>query len=228
VRVTLRRRQGVTVVNPPLSPGVPQAQRSDGVLRFGIVGRIARWKGQDVFLRAFAAAFPDGATTAAIIGAPLFTGDDRAFEQDLRGLAEELGFAGRVEFRGFRDDIRAELARLDVAVHASRTAEPWGQTVAEAMAAGLPVVATDEGGPAELIHDGIDGLLVPRGDPQALSAALRRLHDAPDLRRRLAVAAPRAIEHLKPEEAARRLARIYAEMTSKRNGSAVPAADGYC
>ena len=78
-------------------------------------------------------------------------------------------------FRGFRADVPGELAALDVLVHASVQAEPFGQVIVEGMAAGLAVVATGAGGPAEIIDDGVDGLLVPPGDVGALADALRLL-----------------------------------------------------
>ncbi len=97
-------------------------------------------------------------------------------------MARELGLADRVSFRGFAEDVHAELARLDVLVHASTVPEPLGQVVLEGMAAGLPVVAADAGGPAEIIDDGVDGLLYPPGDEAALAERLRRLADDRELR----------------------------------------------
>src|SRR6185437_7970799 len=95
----------------PLDPaGAPN-------VAFGMLGRIAPWKGQDLFLRAFAAAFPGGEERAVIVGAAMF--GEEAYERSLPELARELGVAGRVEFRGFREDIWRELASLDVLVNAS-------------------------------------------------------------------------------------------------------------
>ena len=113
---------------------------------FGMLGRIAPWKGQDLFLRAFAEAFPGGTERAVIVGTAMFGEED--YERELPALAAELGLDVRVEFRGFREDIWRELAALDVLVHASLTPEPFGQVVLEGMAAGLPVLAPDEGAPA--------------------------------------------------------------------------------
>ena len=76
---------------------------------FGMVGRIASWKGQDLFLRAFAQAFPEGNDRAVIIGAPMF--GEQEFEHELRRLAQDLSIGERVEFRGFREDIWRELQR---------------------------------------------------------------------------------------------------------------------
>src|SRR5207245_1613973 len=79
-------------------------------------------------------------------GAPLFGAGEERYLEDVRDLGERLGLDGRLELTGFRDDVGAELAGLDVLVHASTLPEPFGQVVAEGMAAGLPVVAAPAGG----------------------------------------------------------------------------------
>ena len=80
-----------------------------GPATFGMLGRIAPWKGQDLFLRAFAAAFPGGEERAVIVGTPMF--GEEAYERELRDARDaSSGWRGRVEFRGFREDIWRELA----------------------------------------------------------------------------------------------------------------------
>lgn len=179
----------------------------DGVFRIGIVGRLAPWKGQDVFLRAFAAAFPDGDERAVIVGTAMFGEDDYADE--LHRLATSLGVGERVEFRGFREDVRAELARLHVLVHASKTAEPFGQVVLEGLASGVPVLASAGGGPSEIITAGVNGILYPGGDHAALAGYLRDLRDDPTLRRRLAVGGVRRALDFGPAAAVDRIEDIY-------------------
>ena len=92
-----------------------------------------------------------------------------------------------MELAGSRGDVPDLLARADVFVLASRS-EGAPISILEAMAAGLPVVASDVGGVGELVVDGATGLLVPAGDPAALAAALERLLADPELRRRLGAA----------------------------------------
>ena len=96
-----------------------------------MVGRIARWKGQHVFLEAFARAFRDGSETAALVGEAMFGEADEAYGVELREKARMLGIADRVDFRGFREDVWAELAGMDVVVHASITPEPFGQVIVD-------------------------------------------------------------------------------------------------
>src|SRR6202000_3502744 len=100
-------------------------------------------------------AFPDGPEQAVLVGQPMF--GEEPFEHELHELVAQLGLDGRVLFRGFREAIWDELAGFDVLVHASVIPEPFGQVVLEGMAAGLAVLAADEGGPADLIEDGRTG-----------------------------------------------------------------------
>jgi glycosyltransferase involved in cell wall biosynthesis len=182
---------------------------------FGMLGRIAPWKGQDLFLRAFAAAFPAGEERAVLVGTPMF--GEQAYERELHELAIELGLAGRVEFRGFREDIWRELASFDVLVHASVIPEPFGQVVLEGMAAGLAVIAADEGGPAAVIDDGRTGRLFRSRDRGALAAAMTALGADPAERRRLGSAAQLVLEQYKPQVLAEQLERVYARILQNRS-----------
>ncbi len=177
---------------------------------FGMVGRIAPWKGQDLFLRAFAAAFPGGEERAVLVGSPMFEED--AYERELRELVASLDLVERVEFRGFRENIWPELASFDVLVHASLIPEPFGQVVLEAMAAGVAVIAPDEGGPAALIADGDTGRLFASRDAESLAAAMRALRDAPQERRRLGGSARRAVERYHPDAIAAQLELVYEDV----------------
>ena len=155
----------------------------------GIAGRLQRWKGQDVVLRAAASLLRARPRSRLfVIGGALF-GFDGEWEQELRRLAAELGIEGRVVFTGHRDDMTDCLAALDVAVHASVNPEPFGLALVEAMAAGTALVAADGGAAREIVTHDSDGLLVPRGDHEALAVALLTLHDHPERRAQLAAAA---------------------------------------
>jgi glycosyltransferase involved in cell wall biosynthesis/GT2 family glycosyltransferase len=165
-----------TVVYDPL-PVVPSIEHNGEQTVVGIVGRLAPWKGQDTFLRAFAAAFPDGNEQAVIVGSAMFGEDDYA--ASLHTLAAELGVAARVRFVGFVEDVWSLLGGMTMLVHASTLPEPFGQVVLEGLAAGLPVIAANAGGPAEISTDEIDGLLTTPNDVPALAHAMLRLaHDA--------------------------------------------------
>jgi len=184
------------------------AERRNTVPRIGIIGRLARWKGQDIFLRAAALLRQQGwPAEYCIAGGALF--GEETFEAELRSLACELGIGDQVEFAG-HVDVPAELRRLDILVHASTLPEPFGQVIVEGMAAEIPIVATDAGGAREIIEDGRTGLLVRMGDPAALAAALDRLLADPGYARGLATAARRhALENYTIEQSARRSETLY-------------------
>lgn len=180
------RRKATVIPNPIELPASPVDTR-DELRRVGMVGRLAPWKGQHVFLAAFARAFASADVAATVVGGAVF--GEHAYADELRRQADELGLGRRVTFRGHVDDVPSELAELDVLVHASTVPEPFGLTVLEGMAAGLPVVASAAGGPAEIIRDGVDGILYPPGDAAELAARLRRLAGDKALRARLGQAA---------------------------------------
>jgi len=204
------------VCPPPIEQAAVEHVPGNGSLRVGMVGRIAPWKGQHVFVEAFARAFPAGPERAVVVGAPLFGAGEERYLEDVRDLGERLGLDGRLELTGFRDDVGAELAGLDVLVHASTLPEPFGQVVAEGMAAGLPVVAAAAGGPAELVESGVNGLLYPPGDVEALAGALRTLAADPALRARLGAAARERTRELSPERAAASVLAVYRQVVEAR------------
>jgi glycosyltransferase involved in cell wall biosynthesis len=174
---------------------------------FGILGRLAPWKGQDLFLRAFAEAFPRGGARAVVVGSAMF--GEQSYERELPALAARLGLDGRVEFRGFRENVWRELASFDVLVHASVTPEPFGQVVLEGMAAGLPVIAPDEGGPATLISDGQTGRLFRSREVDSLAAAMLALARDPGERERLGRSAQAALADFHPSAVAEQLEQLY-------------------
>ena len=189
---------GVVVADPYDGSALPAStRRDDGELVVGMVGRLSPWKGQHVFLEAFARARRTGRERAVLVGSALFGEQD--YEQQLRRQAADLGLADVVTFAGFRPDIAVELAGFDVLVHASVLPEPFGQVLVEGMAAGLPVVASGAGGAAEIVTDGVDGLLHPPGDVAALTRCLDRLLGEPALRASLGEQARRSAERFRPE-----------------------------
>ncbi len=210
-------RRGAVVDNSVVNDALPSTRRvppnRGRTVMIGVVGRLAPWKGQHVFLAAFATALRGTTARARIVGSPMFGEDDYA--ASLRRQAEELGIAGQVEFRGFQEDVFAELAELDVLVHCSTSPEPFGQVIIEGMAAGLAVIAADEGGPAEIVAHGVDGLLVPPRRPDLLADALTRLVGDPSLRRSLGAEALLSSARFAPESTARQVLTVYRRVLSR-------------
>ena len=212
-----RRRHSVVVDNAVIHDSVDLVASHNGPageLTIGMVGRLTPWKGQHIFLEAFASALGGTGATARLIGSAMF-GED-GYEAQLRAQARDLGIAEQVEFRGFREDVGRELNALDVLVHCSTSPEPFGQVVVEGMAAGLLVIAADEGGPAEIIVDGVDGLLVEPRRPELLADALRLVAHDPALRQRLGSAAMLSSSRFSPEATAGQVMEVYERVLRKR------------
>jgi glycosyltransferase involved in cell wall biosynthesis len=152
------------------------------------LGRLHPNKGFELLLDALAA-------TREIT---LWIAGDGPLRARLERLATRLGIAGRVRFLGWREDVPRLLAAADLLVCPSLH-EPLGNVVIEAWSARLPVVATASDGPAGLIRDGENGILVPLpgsrgGGPQALADAIERVCADPGLRAKLGKAGRRAYE----------------------------------
>jgi glycosyltransferase involved in cell wall biosynthesis len=212
----LRRTDAVVVYSPVSAPDDRQRARRRRKRHepfvIGMVGRIARWKGQHLLLEAFARAFRGGSEVVVVVGAPMFGAAEAGYAEELREMTRTSGIAERVDFRGFRDDIWAELARMDIFVHASVTPEPFGQVIVEAMLAGVPVIASAGGGPSEIVTDGVDGLLYPAGDIDALVELLQRLRGDPRLRSQLSDNARTRAERFSPEAAASSVMSLYGRL----------------
>jgi glycosyltransferase involved in cell wall biosynthesis len=115
-------------------------------------------------------------------------------ERAVRDCVHDLGLAGHVRLLGEHgpDRVLTELRGADVLLHPA-VSEGFGNAVLEAQAVEVPVVCTDADGLRENVADGETGIVVPRRDPSALAAALRRLADDPELRRRLGAAGRRRV-----------------------------------
>jgi glycosyltransferase involved in cell wall biosynthesis len=216
---SLPKRLHAHVLYNPVVPDTVEPPRAwqrarTATLTIGVIGRLAPWKGQEVFLTAFAEAFAGTDVRGRVIGSAMF-GEDEYADALLRH-AEALGVDAQVEFAGFREDVWTELASLDILVHCSTTPEPFGQVVVEGMAAGLAVVASAAGGPAEIVTDGVDGILVRPDDAPALAEVLRRLAADATLRGRLGAAAHATSRNFTPERTAERLLDLYASVLDFR------------
>jgi glycosyltransferase involved in cell wall biosynthesis len=120
-----------------------------------------------------------------------------------------------IEFLGWIDDLKPVLAGWDVFVMPSLE-EGFPVAALDAMAAGLPVLATSVGGVPELIQDGKTGCLVPPGDSDALAAGLRLLLANPELRLDMGTAGYRHVrDHFRVDKMAQNFARLYDELLSR-------------
>lgn len=194
--------------------GLPSA---DYVL--GVVAQITPWKGQDDAIRACALvrrAYPG--TRLLLVGSAKFAArearhDNAGYLSDLRALAFELGLGSSVTFLGEREDVPALLRAMDVVLVPSWE-EPFGRVVIEAMAMGTPVIATEVGGPAEVIEDGRNGVLLPPRSPERWANAILSLAGDPDLRTRLAHRGRLRSAAFSPMSHARTVVSAYEEVVS--------------
>ena len=226
ISIGVRPRQ-VSVIYPPLDLSIFDMKRQSRLTRsafgvpasspcFGIVGMLMPWKGQDVFLRAARRVLekvPDA--YAFVVGGVPAGGRD--YETALHSLAADLGIADRLVFTGYRADLPDILKVLDVVAHASVQPEPFGRVIVEAMAMGRPVVASNAGGPTEIIDDGQTGFLVPPHDDEALATRIVELLQDPTMAERIGEAGRRAaVEKFSAESHVRLVKEVYAKLLGPR------------
>lgn len=188
------------------APPPDDLRKESGEVWFGVVGALTPLKGQDVFLRAAAQVAAELPRARFFLVGTNFYSTERggSFGSELRRLAEVPSLAGRVSFLGHRDDIPSVLRLLDVLVQPNRAAEALGRSVLEAMACGVPVIASDRWGPAELIAHGETGLLTPVLDVPALASCMLQLGREPSQRAALAYAAAEWVRNeLEPDRIVR-------------------------
>ena len=181
--------QKITTVYTGLNPsaflarkGTPDGKGAarSGLPRIVSCGRITPRKGLEYLLEATALLAARGKRIkVTIVGKP-FSEADRQYCDHLKQQAHRQGIASLVTFADWRDDIRPYLNSADLYVSSS-LGEGLPGAVREAQAAGLPVVATDAGGTAEALQDGVSGMLVPCGDAHALAAAIETMVADPEL-----------------------------------------------
>jgi glycosyltransferase involved in cell wall biosynthesis len=160
----------------------------DGPL-LGVFSRLAPWKGQHIVLHALTK-LPG--VNCIIAGEALF-GED-SYAADLKTTVSELALGDRVHFLGQRSDVPRLMRAVDVVIHPSIDPEPFGRTLVEAMLAGVPVIATNNGAAPDILDQGRAGSLIAPNDPEALVKAIRDVL-AGDLAEQLIYAGTRARTH---------------------------------
>jgi glycosyltransferase involved in cell wall biosynthesis len=187
-----RLKQPVVVVPNPVNLEPFSGERTDGpalrretgtpadVVVLSIIGQLAPLKAQDDAIKITAELEASGREVRLlVVGSVKFASsgaslDNATFGESLPGLARELGVEDRVVFLGERSDIADILAASDILLMPFWQ-DGFGRVAVEGMAAGVPVVASSVGGPAELIRSGVDGLVLPPKSPREWSRALDRL-----------------------------------------------------
>jgi glycosyltransferase involved in cell wall biosynthesis len=177
------------------------------------VGNIRRVKGHDLLVRAAALLVPRFPTlNFSVAGAVL----EPEYFAELEDLVKALGLAGRFHFSGPVTDTQAHLAGADIFVLPSRS-EGFSNAILEAMAAGLPVVASDVGGNAEAVQDGVSGTIIPPENVGALADAIAGLLDDPERARSFGRAGKEIVARRFSNEAMlQRVVRVYRRLLDTR------------
>jgi glycosyltransferase involved in cell wall biosynthesis len=197
----------------------PPARRSpEAGFRVVSVGALRWLKGHDYALLAIRRLVDDGIDVRLdVIGAePSPHSGEPSDRERLLFTVEDLDLGAHVCLHGQQppEEVRRRLHEADVLLHASLS-EGIPTSILEAMACGLPVVATDAGGTSEAVRDGVEGLIVPRRDPARLAAALRTLHADPELRARMGAAGrARATSEFALDGQLDSFVRLYRELTA--------------
>jgi glycosyltransferase involved in cell wall biosynthesis len=188
----------------PSGPTISDIEFSSGTTVFCAIGTLGRGvnKRVDVCIRALAVARSTGAKVALVVCGD---GEQRTTLED---LASSLGIAAHVKFLGNRSDVPAVLRTCHVFCHGAPF-EPFGIVAIEAMAVGLPIVVPDSGGIREVVKQGVNGLLYPALNEQALGEAMMTLAGSPDLVRSMGASGRRMAENFSVEKYLSNLCRLY-------------------
>jgi glycosyltransferase involved in cell wall biosynthesis len=191
----------------------------EGTALVGVVGQITPWKGQADAIEAVSLVGQrHPSILLLVVGSVKFAGsrhDNHEYLAALHRRVAELGLGGRVRFLGEREDIPQLLRALDILLVPSWE-EPFGRVVIEGMAVSTPVLATAVGGPAEVIEDGDDGILLPPRQPRRWADAIDALLADPDRRLALGCQARHTVEARFDEaQHATRITGFYSQLTQE-------------
>lgn len=172
-----------------------------------LVGRLAHWKGQHIVLEAAKAFKQDTRVKFWLAGDALFGEEEYKQELIQKMAKDELT---NVSLLGHVEDIQGLMNKADLLIHTSITPEPFGQVIVEGMAAGLPVIASAEGGPVEIVIPGETGLLIQPGDAKILADSITWMLEHPEERKRMADNGMRRVkEHFVIENTVRDIVDYY-------------------
>ncbi|TML00114.1 MAG: glycosyltransferase [Actinobacteria bacterium] len=184
----LRPRRRTVVIPPGMAPGLGSnhapMKLPPGVTMVGIVGRLQPWKGQDRLLEAQAILRRRGFPMHLMIVGGDSYGYSPEYARSLPALVSRLGLDDAVTLVGEVPDPMPFIEQMDILVNASDP-EPFGLVLLEGMAAAVPVVAVDSGGPRDIVEHERTGILASSGNPEDLADALERLLSSAPLRHAL-------------------------------------------
>ena len=230
VRIHLRFAERIVVVSEVLRRRLPQDEKivmiHDGFLFrklnvevadarltdsiFLYPANIIRGKGQDLAIEAFRrihARLPGW--KLRFIGGSMGLGKNQRYFMELKRMVDSYGLKEKIEWAGFTEDVETEYKNGDIVLNFSKL-ESFSMTILEALSYGRAVIATDSGGPGEIIRDGETGVLVRNGDVGAMADAMYKLACNADLRKQFGrMGQKSALENFNLEDTSQRLSAIY-------------------
>jgi glycosyltransferase involved in cell wall biosynthesis len=145
-------------------------------------------------------------------------GGDSGYIKSIQRFCHEFGIGDRVFFTGYRKDIPAVLKELDIFVFPTIMGEGFSRSILEAMAAGKPVVATDNAGNPEAVVDGLTGYIVPAGDSSALAVKLNELIGNKKTRTAMGRAGRKRVEEFFPiQRNVKEIQNVYLDIFAKHS-----------
>ena len=144
-----------------------------------LVGRLAEWKGQHLLLSAAKAFLPDRKVRFWLVGVELH--EETVYRKMLQHQIRTNALSN-ITLLGHMDNLKSVIHQADILLHTNMSPEPLNQVIFQAMAAGVPIIASDIGGPREVIKDGETGILFPPGDIGALRRSIRWMINHPEER----------------------------------------------
>jgi len=192
----------------------PAGSREDWTL--GTLALFRPRKGTEILLESLALLRSQGLPVRLRAVGPFETPE---YERQIKQLADELGLADAIDWIGFTQDVDSQLARMDLFVLPSLFGEGLPMVVLEAMASGVPVVATRVEGVPEAVRDGRDGLIAEPGDVRSLAGAVARVvRGEVDWREMRTNAIARHAEEFSDRSMARGVAQVYRRLLKRRSG----------
>ena len=187
---------------PNSSANLPVIPSKRSGFTIGTVGRLAEQKGYTHLLAALPLVLERHPQTKLV-----FLGDGE-LRSELEAQTRQHGIESQVEFAGQVKNVQEKLKGLDLFVSSSLW-EGLPTVIMEAMAAGLPVVATDIAGTREMLTDGVNGRLVPPGDPLGMADAINKMIENPQIRQEIGNAGKAAVKQFSIDEIAKTYLKLY-------------------
>lgn len=214
----------------PTGPSLPldsvegAVQPPDGTIRLGLVATYARWKGHAVFFEMLSHLASSLPWHAYVVGGPVYaTSGSQYTRADLLHQAYAAGIADRVTFIDMLADVPAAIRSLDIVVHASTAAEPFGLAIAEAMACGRPVVTCGHGGALDIARLGPGVIATAPSDAMAMAIVVGELITSQTRRLELGRAARTTAErHLSRQRMIEEIVKVYEASSAPRDRQSVP------